>query len=135
MLQIVTALECFSPTRRWQIDAFIRLFSCASEVLPAGTLNSFVVLVSCSKNKRYDAAQRVVWGIVAIQISVTPEVQYYTTMKLLTAAKANFSQPLLLHAAIWTLGEYGSLFLRPPAAAPSETALMPHVNSSSVLLL
>lgn len=88
MSKIVTAIQRYSPTRRWQIDAFIRTFSMASSFLPEDTLNSFIILVS-----------------------VTPELQYYTTMKLLAAAKAHMSETVLLQATVWTLGEYGHLLI------------------------
>lgn len=106
--KICQTVERYSPSRRWQVDSLIRVLSLAGDVAPPGVRNSFIFLLSLS-----------------------PELQSYSVLKLFFAAKENPSQGFLKQVAIWAIGEYGDLLVAGKEAGPDGSLI--HVSPSDVL--
>jgi AP-1 complex subunit gamma-1 len=87
-MQIGIASEKYAPNKRWHFDVLLRVLKLAGAFVREEILSSFIFLISSS-----------------------PELHTYMVRKLYFALKQNGMQEALVHAASWSIGEYGDLLI------------------------
>jgi len=103
--RICYVVEKYSTDYEWHVDTIIQTLSVSNTFESEETVCSMISLVTSN-----------------------PDLQEYATNKLYGTLLAKTAQPVLLQLAIWCVGEYGELLLRPQSGAdappPSPTAVV-----------
>jgi len=102
--RICYVVEKYSTDFEWHVDTIIQTLSVSNTFESAETVCSMISLVTSN-----------------------PDLQEYATNKLYSTLVAKTAQPVLLQLAIWCVGEYGELLLRPQSDGtppPTPTAVV-----------
>ena len=86
--KILMAVEKYSPSKKWQVDTVIKVFTLAGSVVMDNFINSLIALI----------------------IS-TPELQNYAVNKVYFWMKENIEQSGLQQLGVWLIGEFGDLLV------------------------
>ena len=102
--RICYVVEKYSTDFEWHVDTIIQTLSVSNTFESEETVCSMISLVTSN-----------------------PDLQEYATNKLYSTLVAKTAQPVLLQLAIWCVGEYGELLLRPQSDGtppPTPTAVV-----------
>jgi len=102
--RICYVVEKYSTDFEWHVDTIIQTLSVSNTFESEETVCSMISLVTSN-----------------------PDLQEYATNKLYGTLVAKTAQPVLLQLAIWCVGEYGELLLRPQSDGtppPTPTAVV-----------
>ncbi|KAJ3364184.1 clathrin associated protein complex large subunit [Allomyces javanicus] len=98
--QICATADRFAPNKRWHLDTLIRVMKLAGNYVREETVAQLVRLATNA-----------------------PDLQAYGVHKLYWLVKADAAQEGLVHAAVWTMGEFGDVLVSgaggAAAAAPA----------------
>lgn len=97
--KICTVVDKFSPTKEWQIDIMIRIFTQAGKCV----------------------REEIAASLIAV-ITQSPDLQAYAVKKLYAALQDSDSTmpDMLIQVAVWCIGEYGELLTAEKVAQESQ---------------
>lgn len=82
------AVEKYSPSKKWQVDTVIKVFTLAGSVVMDNFISSLIALILS-----------------------TPELQNYAVNKVYFSMKENMDQSGLQQLGVWLIGEFGDLLV------------------------
>jgi AP-1 complex subunit gamma-1 len=86
--KILMAVEKYSPSKKWQLDTVIKVFTLAGSIVMDNFINSLIALIVS-----------------------TPELQNYAVNKVYFCMKENLEQSGLQQLGVWLIGEFGDLLV------------------------
>eukprot|EP01041_Mallomonas_annulata_P008450 gene8450-17422_t len=108
--KLMQVIESYSPSKKWRVDTIITMLTIAGNHCDESTPRTSILFLAQADG-----------------------LQGYAVHRLYRGLSADSSQIGLMHVALWCIGEYGDLLIRPCAAIDQDTPLMESIPEDQII--